>query len=405
MRLRWQSILCRFETKDTALPYWAVHLAVLFTLLSAGCRPQGTSAPLPFTPTATMTSIPSPTLSPTPNIIEGTISIWHSWDETQRSALFRTISAFQSAYPQVQFDVLYVPLIDLAARFEEAMSQGAGPSLLIAPAQWGARFYEQGFVVDFEGRNLDSIQGMLNRAALETGVYRGKRISLPITMNGIVLYRNKNILPTAAQSFEQLRAFTTTATQAGIVGADLKRSFFFSGGHLVGLGGMFLTADGMPAFQQDDFRYALEWLELLTSYEQVGMTEFNSENDLRLFQAGRAGMIVEGSWNRYLIAGEIGPLNLAIDPWPNYKQRTLAGFVQSEGVFLTSHSLEEEDEVSWLFVQSLFSPDTFSGLGNVGLIPAINAEQLTENGGTINIGDPFITQAIAALETGVAYPS
>jgi maltose-binding protein MalE len=382
-----------------------VFLLLGFSLASGGCGPVGQIQTTEMPPTASPTPIPSPTLSPTPNIIEGTVTIWHSWDETQRSILFRTISVFQSTYPQVQFDVLYVPALDLATRFEEAMSQGAGPTILIAPAQWGGRFYEQGFLVDFGNRNLDSITTLLNQAALETGVYYGKRLSVPITMNGVVLYRNKTILPTAAQTFEQMRAFATTATQAGTVGADLERSFFFSGGHLLGLGGLLLNAEGLPGFQQDDYRYALEWLDLLKAFEQVGVTEFNSDNDLRLFQEGRAGLIVEGSWNRYLLAGEVGPLNLAIDPWPTYKTGRLAGFVQSEGVFLTRQTLNEEDEISWLFLQSLFSPEALSNLGNVGLIPAIGTEQLVENGGVINIGDPFVTQSIVAFESGVAYPS
>jgi len=382
-----------------------LNITILMVMLATGCRSQGQKAQVTSTPTVTITPIASPTPSPTPTIIEGTISIWHSWDETQRSVLFRTISVFQSVYPQVQFDVLYVPALDLAARFEEAMSQGSGPTILIAPAQWGGRFYEQGFIVDFGNRNLDSIIGLLNAAALETGVYRGKRLSVPITMNGAVLYRNKTILPSAAQTFEQMRAFATTATQAGTVCADLERSFFFSGGHLLGLGGLLLTAEGLPAFQQEDYRYALEWLELLKAFEQVGMTEFNSDNDQRLFQEGRVGLIIEGSWNRYLLAGEVGPLNLAIDPWPTYKTGRLAGFVQSEGVFLTRHAINEENDISWLFIQSLFSSETLANLGNVGLIPAVGAEQLVENGGTISIGDPFVTQAIAAFQNGVAYPS
>ncbi len=378
---------------------------LLLALLAAACRPQGQSGKITVTPTSTLTAIPSPTLSPTPKVIEGTISIWHSWDETQRSALFRAISVFQSSYPQVQFDVLYVPSLDLATRFEEAMSQGAGPTLLIAPAQWGAKFYEQGYVMDLGGMDLGQLPEVLNTAALETGIYRGKRISLPITMNGVVLYRNKNILPTAATTFEQMRAEATTATRAGIVGADLERSFFFSGGHLIGLGGTLITAEGLPAFQQEDYRYALQWLDLLKSFEQVGMTEFNSDNDLSLFQQGRVGLIFEGSWNRYLLAGEVGPLNLSIDPWPTYKEGKLAGFVQSEGVFLTRHTVTEENKISWLFLQSLFSPEMLTGLGNVGLIPAVSADQLAENGGPLNIGDPFTAQAIVALDKGVAYPS
>ncbi|GAB4477081.1 MAG: maltose/maltodextrin ABC transporter substrate-binding protein MalE [Anaerolineales bacterium] len=405
MKFRWtRTTISRKGNSQFGISLFLLYL-LLFSFLNAACRPQRQSGKSTLTPTSTATTLPTPTLTPTPAVLNGTISIWHSWDETQRAALFRTISVFQSLYPQVQFDVLYVPAIDLVNRFEEALSQGAGPTLLIAPAHWGARFYEQGYVLELDRYDISAIAENLNEAALETGVYRGKRICLPITMNGVVLYRNKNLIPTTAQTFEQLRAFATTATESGIVGADLERSFFFSGGHLVGLGGLLLTADGLPAFQQEDYHFALEWLELLKAFEQVGMTEYNSDNDLKLFQQGRVGLIVEGSWNRYLIAGEVGPLNLAIDPWPTYQDGYLAGFVQSEGIFLTRNIQHEQNDLSWLFVQTLYTSEALSGLGNVGLIPAIRSNQLADHGGPITIGDPFITQSITALEKGIAYPT
>lgn len=373
-------------------------------VLTSACsdnNSQGLSTP---TPSPELAAIPTATLTPTPNVISGTVSIWHSWDEIQRSVLFRRISAFQSLYPEVQFDVMYIPPLDLQATFEEAMSQGAGPSILIAPAEWSPRLLNQGYILDITDRTSADLVKSLNPAAAEEGVYNGRRVGLPLILKGVVLFRNKSIISTPPQTFEELIALATTATEGGKVGADLERGFFFSGGHLYGLGGMWMTADGLPAFHLEDYRIAQEWLFLLREFEKAGMTEYNSDNDLRLFKENRAGFIIDGTWNMYALAGEIGPLNFAIDPWPVYQDKRLSGFVQADNMFLTSRAMQEEDDISWLFMQSFYSVEAQLTLADVGLIPAINISAVQSAPGSPVVGDPFIAQAMTALNDGAAYP-
>jgi maltose-binding protein MalE len=382
-----------------------ISLGFLFLLVwTSGCKARTTPPPATPTPAGEMQTLPTATLTPTPNVINGTVSIWHSWDEVQRSALFRRISAFQSLYPDVQFDVMYVPPLDLQAYFEEAMSQGAGPSILIAPAEWAPKLLNQGYLLDLTDRVEGDLVQSLNPAGAEEGVYNGRRVGLPLILKGVVLYRNKTIISMPPKTFDELVALATTATEAGTVGADLERSFYYSGGHLYGLGGILISADGTPAFQLDDFRIAQEWLFLLREFEKAGMTEYNSDNDLRLFKENRVGMIIDGSWNMYTLAGEIGPLNLVIDPWPAYKNGRLSGFVQAENMFLTSRAANEEDDVSWLFMRSFYTPEAQLTLADVGLIPAINVKLVQSSPDTLKVADPFVAQAMLALDGGAAYP-
>lgn len=385
--------------------YWWLAVLLIWMFSVQGCRSQS-SLTSPNTPTIEITqpSMPTIALTPTANVINGTVTIWHAFDETQRSILFRHISAFQSQYPDVQFDVWYVPLLDLQARFEEAMSQGAGPTILIAPAEWGPRLFDKGYIQELTDLVTDKLTDPLNPAAVEEGVYNYRQIGLPLSLKGVVLFRNKSIIASQPESFEQLVAMATTATGGGKVGADLERSFYFSGGHLMGLGGLLMDADGMPAFQQDDYAIAQKWLFLLKEFEQAGMTEFNSDNDVRLFKDNRVGMIIDGTWNMYNLAGEIGPLNLAIDPWPTYQDGHLSGFIQADNIFLTAQAKEEANQISWLFLRSFYTTEAQLSLADVGMIPPIRVSIIEGDGGSLRVNDPFIWQAMVAFDHGCAYP-
>ena len=363
---------------------------------------RATEAILP-TLTPVPTGTPTPIVTPTAEVVQGTVTIWHAWEEMQRSALFRRITAFQSIYPDVQFDVQYIPAIDLRNSFEAAMAESAGPTILIGPAEWGPAFFERGWVTNLSPLFSQEIMTPLNSAAVATGQYKNNTISMPLHIKGVVLYRNKSIIPNSPGTFDSLVTLAHTANQGTTVGAILERSFYYSAGHLYGLGGSLMDSEGQPAFNADNYRASLAWLNLLKSFEQAGPTEYLSDNDLKLFIAGRVGFIIESTEVMYSIAGEIDPLNLAIDPWPSYKDGHLAGFVQAESAYLTPKALEENSQVSRMFVEYLLSAESQATLAGVGYIPAIKPEVIEAK--QQRIGDPFVSQAMAALENGAAYPS
>ena len=328
--------------------------------------------------------------------------LWHGWEEFERSALFRRIAAFQEAYPEVQFDVQYIPMLDLQASFLMAAQDGAAPTILIGPAEWGPALYDRQFLADLSPLASPDLLDSLNPAALNTGRYRGALIGLPFHMNGVVLYRNKTIIPKAPATFEELVQLSQAAMRGEVIGAILERGFFYSAGHLYGLGGELMTPAGDPAFDQDGFRSGVTWLNLMKSFEQAGPTEYLTDNDLNLFIERRAGFIIESTSKAYDLVGAIEPLNLAIDPWPSYESGNLAGFVQAENLYLTPRALQEEDQVSWLFFQWLLTPDSQRALSDVNLVPAISSAP--EVGAIDKIGNPFAAQSMIALENGATYP-
>jgi len=181
--------------------------------------------------------------------------------------------------------------------------------------------------------------------------------------------------------------------QGELLGADLERSFSFSGAHLEGIGGKLMDEHGAPAF---DNANGVAWVELLRRFEKAGPTEFLSDHDLELFEAGKAGFIIDGTSNMNTLSQALGSENLAIDPWPAYQDGRLSGYVQSDILFLSSKTSGAEQAAALKFMEYFLSPMAQLRLTQIDHIPAASA---------VNATDPVMLQAIAALAGGTTYPS
>ncbi|MHB1294874.1 MAG: sugar ABC transporter substrate-binding protein [Anaerolineae bacterium] len=396
-----------------------VTVLVILLLVLASCAPatEPTSAPgqggateeptaaapaetaVPEATTAEGTPATEPTVEETPADIPatggettGTVTLWHSWKESEIPALNDVIAAFQEQNPGIAFQLLYVPHDDLRGKFETAAATGGGPTVLIGAADWGTSFYDALLVADLTDLASEEFLGTINAAAVDAVRYQDALIGLPHTLKGVVLFRNKSIIPDAPATFDDFIAAAEAATEGDVVGASLERGFFFSAGHLLGIGGQIMNEDGSPAFNTDK---GVEWVNLLQRFSDAGPTEYNTDNDVNLFKAGRAGMIIDGTWNTTALAEAIGAENLVIDPWPTTADGRLAGFVQTENLYLSENATGEDRDAGWRFMEFFMSPEAQQVLLKVGHIPAITG---------IDITDPFMEQTVAAFEEGVPFP-
>lgn len=340
------------------------------------------------------------TSTPTEVLVSGTISLWHSLEPEQIPVLLRQIAAFQNIYPSVYFDVLYVPQVDLKAGFEQAARQGSGPTILIGPDEWGRDLYDQGLVAGVREMASSDLLNTLNPATVEAVRYQDTLIGMPFWMDGVVLYRNRALIPKAPETFSELIQLSQPVVEPEVFGAYLERSFYFSGAHIYGLGGALVDDNGMPAFNSPE---GLEWIELLRSFEQAGPVDFFTDNDLNLFKEGKVGFLTDGTWNKNELVEAIGVENLAIDSWPIYGSGGLSGFIRTENIYLSQRALDEDHRISWKFVESLLAPEIQSALAEVGLIPVLSGAPENPVAGQLIITDALIAQAMRAFVEAVPY--
>lgn len=322
--------------------------------------------------------------------LTGTITMWHSLKEGETEGLNATVSAFQEMYPDVVFDILFVPFDDLRGKFETAAATGGGPTLLLGAADWGPALFDAQLVADLSGMASSDFLSGINQAALASTQYKDALVGLPYGLKGVVMFRNSSIISEAPTSFDDLVAKAQAATQGDVVGANLERGFFFSAGHLSAVGGELMNAEGDPMFNTDA---GVAWLNQLDRFTEAGPAEYYTDNDVNLFKAGNVGIIIDGSWNLADLAATIGEDNLAVDSWPT----NMSGYVQTDNIYMGFNAEGADQEATWAFMEYLLSQEAqaLTAENNSGFIPAALG---------VEVPDRLRQEAVAAFGGGVAFP-
>jgi maltose-binding protein MalE len=218
-------------------------------------------------------------------------------------------------------------------------------------------------------------------------------------MRGVVLYRNKQLVPTAPASFDQLLEYAGLATKSGNVGLYLDWGCYFSCAQMQGLGGAWIDDQGQVQFDAGNYQAALSWLDQLQLIQKTGaLIEFNQDEALNLFKLGKIGMTSDGSWRAWSLAEAIGGENLAIDSWPSNAGTRMAGYVQTDAVFLNSNTLENspaEEQAALRFMGLLLTPEVQLRLAEAGFIPTVMSSEPR---------DEIILKLMNSLNGGIAFP-
>lgn len=378
-----------------------IVLLLITVIILASCnsfqekKVSETPSMTPTKPQPTYT--PQRTLVPTQPVVEGTITIWHSWGENEMPALVSIIDRFKELYPNVFFDVLYVPNDILLDKYLSAANAGIGPSILLGPSEWGYQLTKSGLITDLSDQNIESVIGVINQPAAQNIKFDNKIIGIPYSINGVILIRNRAIIQQTSSSFDDLISTANQVTNGEQIGAYLERSFFFAGGHLDSIGGKLMDENGLPAFNNDK---GIEWVNLLLSFDQAGPTDFLTNQDIELFREGKVGWIIEGSWSLKDLYESLGSEKLDVDIWPLYKDGSLGGYVRSENAYMNSRLTGNQKYTAWKFIEHMLSPISQTIIAEVWKIPASTTVDIS----TLTNGR-IIAQAIKSMETGASFPT
>ncbi|MEJ2512701.1 MAG: extracellular solute-binding protein [Anaerolineales bacterium] len=318
--------------------------------------------------------------------IATTISLWHSMKDSEIAAMTGTIiPAFQEKYPNVQVELLFTPDNDLRGKFETAVSTGEGPDILVGHDDWGPAFYDALLAADVSDVLADYGES-INAAAVAEGSYAGVQVGVPYSLKGVVMYRNTDIMPEAATDVADLLTKAAAANSGDVYGFVGETGPFFAMGHLHKTGDL-MTPEGDPKFNS---AAGVAWMEMLKSFDTVGPTSQDDDNDVNLFKLGKAGVIIDGAWNigAFTDLGDV----VVIDPWPE----GMSGFVQSSYIFLYANVTGDQATAAKAFMGFLLTTEAQAAFyeADPAFIPANSQVEVT---------DPLRQQAMAAFDGGVGF--
>jgi len=385
---------------------WRFALAIMGLFMTA-CHPsdlQPTSTPtLDVTPT--ISALPVPTeidITPQPTstqepIVRGDIRIWLDWSQADLAVLIPHLENFQEKFPEIKISISYFPSDELLDRYRSAAESSQEPTILFGPSEWTRQLSQEGFIRDIHGRTTQEFIESIQPIAWE-GVTRSPFIlGLPFSMEGIVLYRNQELISEAPQSIDDLVESAGDLDGDEQIGIVLDVGFLYTGSFLPTCDGEFIDPSGSLLLTLEAGQC---WLEILDQWPLAGSATQNSDQDLEAFVDGRAAWLVDGTWNAQEIIAAIGEEQLAVDPWPVYSptEKVLAGYAWNRNIYFGTNSTEENFDAAWILARYLLTPEVQIDFGEStrGLhVPVLRTVQTVQ---------PWLQELIAAMASNIPIP-
>jgi len=334
---------------------------VLASCQSVGITPTGTataqmtatSSPIPTPTKIIATPMPTPTKLPD---VEGEVSMWLDWTSQELMVLNSHLEAFQERFPGITLSVSYYPPDELLDRYKAAASEGREPTILIGPVAWADQLIQEGFARDIHVRMTEDLLGSFQPVALEGIAFSQSTFGLPLSMEGILLYRNSGLIAETPDTLDDLVNLTEEFDGEGLAGIQLDLGFLQTGAFLQACGGQLLNVEGELSLTLSAGEC---WLNILQQFRLAGPVTFNTDEDLLKFEAGQAAWLVDGSWNSERIIQAIGEENFSIDPWPVYSPTgmELKGYAWSHDIFFSSLAEEQDFNAAWILARYLLTPE------------------------------------------------
>ncbi len=223
-------------------------------------------------------------------------------------------------------------------------------------------------------------------------------MAYPLNLKGVLLYRNKTIVPEPAKDWEDLIAKAVAANSGDVEGMVFETGFFFVAGSMYALGTPLMdTTTGVPTFNND---YGVAWLTALKMVKDAGISYVNNnDDDISLFKVGKAGMVIDGSWNAKAFADAIGAENLVIDPWP----AGMSGYVQNDNIYLTTAAAGDDAVATEKFMEFFVSKEAQAMWADVGTTEKPMAAGIPVVKG-LEVTDPIAKMAVNGFAAGTAFP-
>lgn len=350
--------------RHTSLLVVIAMLAIVFFLGSCQLRATATPTASLIVPTdtqapsATPTRIPTtaePTITKSPDV-EGKISIWIDWTQAEIATLATILEAFQESFPQVEISLVYFPPEQLADRFRAAAANGEQPTLIVGESKLGLTLLDEKYIQDIREHVTEELLRSIRPVAWEGVSVDNTVMGLPLSLEGVILYRNANLIPASPVTLEDLAKASKGLREQNQAGTILDVGFLYSGSFLSACDGALLGVDGNLALT---LKSAECWLRVIAKWREAGSVVLNSEEDLLAFEAGEAAWLIDGTWQADRLLSAVGADHLSIDPWPKYATtgKQLSGFAWTRNIYFGSTSAEKDFNAAWVLTRYLLTPE------------------------------------------------
>jgi len=269
--------------------------------------------------------------STTTDSLQGTVLIWHTWDEEDSHVLNSIAASFTDIHPDVTIKTTSIREEALQERYEDAASEGLGPDLLLGPSSWIQPLADNGLILpaakwsdtEFWERYLDS--------AIEASLYKGKIYGIPESLRVMGLYYNTELVDTPAKTLDELVVQANAGQRAGM-SPDFIDIFW----GVQAFGGKLFDGENRVILNQGGFANWLVWLKSAQESPYI-VVDKDRETLTNLFLEGYLAYLIDSTEALKPLQDSLGQDILGVASLPSGPIAPAGPFVQAN-VFMFSRA-------------------------------------------------------------------
>lgn len=291
---------------------------------------------------------------------DGELLVWE--DIKKSNGIEDAIKAFEAQY-KVKVKIQEMPYAQQIEKLRLDGPAGIGPDVLVIPHDQVGGAVVQGLLSELkvDAKYMDSF----TKPAVDAQTYEGKLYGIPKAVETIVLVYNKDILPKAPETFDDLIKVSKEQRAANKYGLLAKfDEIYYSYGVVAGMGGYIFGQNANGSLNVNDIGLAnqgtIDAVTFLKSFYAdglfpagiVGETGANAIDSL--FTEKKAAAVITGPWafKPYQDAG----VNYGVAPLPTLPNgEHMRSFLGVKGYSVSTYSTQKE--LAQQFIEFINQPE------------------------------------------------
>ncbi len=322
----------------------------------------------------------------------GELIFWHSWDQAQATVLHQIAADFMARCSDLEIKVTFVAADTLVAQQRSTDTHDSRPHLFLVAHQQLRDLQARKLIQDIapwvSAADLVPYSPNTVAALQEAEALYG----LPMRLDVMALYYNRDLVAEPAQTLDQLLA-TDTLTQ----GVALDTSYYGAAWGVGAFGGSVLDADGNLILEanQADSQALEQWLAWLRHAQTKPKVILSPEQPLlrAAFAAGEVAYLVAGPDALTPMQTALGPERLGVTTLPAGPSDSARPFLEVDAFVFPPTLSEAQRQVALNFAIFATAKPSQAKLAAANIIPVNLALDLPPDSSLTG----FINQAKTAL--------
>ncbi|MDW8276896.1 MAG: extracellular solute-binding protein [Anaerolineales bacterium] len=370
-------------------------LALLSTLLIASfvlaaCGSPATPTAAPQQPTAAPQQPTAAPQQPTAAPVEKkTVTFWHAYGtgSAEEVALQKILEQAKTDLPQYDIQVLQVPFNDIFNKYRTDVAAGGGPDMFIAPNDELGNDARAGLIADITDLAKDKL-GAYAPLSVEGMSVDGKLYGIPESLKAVAFWYNKDMLPQAPKTTDELKALMEGGTPIAISYGCYHHWGFFGA-----FGGKIFDSNWKVVADQGGVADAMAYLNDLYQISKKNGWPKNDSDGLAPFSEGKVAAITNGNWAMGDYKKALGD-KLAVAPLPSGPGGPANPLLGVDGFYFNPNSANKEAALEVALYLTGKNAQTIM-MNEAGHVPARTDVEIT---------DPLIKGLVEAFKTGYVRP-